>query len=680
MKAPAFFLLALLGGSTLAQDYTAPEADLSQLADLYFGYPDNDLDYSELYENLTQLLAHPLDINTATAESLRFFPMLREAQIQALLAYRTAHGPLLSIYELQSVPGLDVETIAALLPFIRVYPPPVTLRNLLRHVREARSNSYLLVRYERVLETSKGFESPSNPFQGSPGKVYLRFRTSRPNDFSLGLTAEQDAGEPWAWNRATHQYGFDYLSAFAQVQHKGRLQNLVIGDYQAQFGQGLVLGGLFSTGKGAETITAVRRSTLGFMPYSSVNESGFLRGAAATYAIATHLHLSAFTSTTTRDAAIMQDTSENIITSLQTSGLHRTTAELAARKKATAQDYGAVLHYRHNRFDAGITWHHAQFSEPIQKQSLPYNQFALQGDRNDNFSLFANYYYRQVVVFHEMAVTHGRGTAWVTGLLAGLSQKIDVALLYRRYSRDFQTFSTGAFAESTTAQNESGMYWGWKYRISRVYGLCGYVDLFTFPWLRYRSYAPAQGYEWLIRASFQPAKKINASIQMREEQKVRNAATEQSTLYTPLPGLRRNWLIYLDYTVHPALRLRTRMQCSTYTLAGLKTQGIAIVQDALLSLGKLGITTRYALFDTDNYDSRQYVHENDVWLAYSLPAYDGRGTRSYIMIDYAITPKLTVWIRYAHTRYTDQEEIGSGPDAIPGNRRNDVKFQLRFKL
>jgi hypothetical protein len=107
---------------------------------------------------------------------------------------------------------------------------------------------------------------------------------------------------------------------------------------------------------------------------------------------------------------------------------------------------------------------------------------------------------------------------------------------------------------------------------------------------------------------------------------------------------------------------------------------MAVLQDALFNLGKLGIALRYALFDTEDYDNRQYAYENDAWLAYSFPVYDGRGTRNYVLLDYPITPKLTVWVRYAHTRYLDREEIGSGQDAIPGNQRNDVKFQLRFKL
>src|SRR5437868_9579791 len=62
------------------------------------------------------------------------------------------------------------------------------------------------------------------------------------------------------------------------------------------------------------------------------------------------------------------------------------------------------------------------------------------------------------------------------------------------------TVYSNAIAESSIPQNESGMYWGWKYSFSKKYSLAGYFDLFSFPWLRYRSYSPTEGSEWLVRS------------------------------------------------------------------------------------------------------------------------------------------------------------------------------------
>jgi hypothetical protein len=97
-------------------------------------------------------------------------------------------------------------------------------------------------------------------------------------------------------------------------------------------------------------------------------------------------------------------------------------------------------------------------------------------------------------------------------------------------------------------------------------------------------------------------------------------------------------------------------------------------------MGKISLTARYALFDTEDYDNRQYVYENDVWLAFSLPAYEGKGVRNYLLLSYKLNRHISAWVRFSHVRYTDREEIGSGYDLIEGNTRNDVKFQLRIVL
>ncbi|HEY5748683.1 MAG TPA: hypothetical protein VIU12_21585, partial [Chryseolinea sp.] len=55
-----------------AQEYPRQEIDVNQLIDEWYGIQELDLNYSDLYENLVQLLAHPLNLNTATEEQLRF--------------------------------------------------------------------------------------------------------------------------------------------------------------------------------------------------------------------------------------------------------------------------------------------------------------------------------------------------------------------------------------------------------------------------------------------------------------------------------------------------------------------------------------------------------------------------------------------------------------------------------
>ena len=94
----------------------------------------------------------------------------------------------------------------------------------------------------------------------------------------------------------------------------------------------------------------------------------------------------------------------------------------------------------------------------------------------------------------------------------------------------------------------------------------------------------------------------------------------------------------------------------------------------------LKLTARYALFDADDYDTRQYVYEQDVLLAVSVPALYGQGTRVYGIAEIRLNRAITLWLRYAETRYRHQAEVGSGLETIQGELRSEVKAQLRVKF
>ncbi len=666
----------------IGQEYPRKEINLTEIADELYGFQDFDLNYEELYENLVQLLATPIDLNKANAEDLRFLKVLSEAQLNNLLIYRNENGAFLSVYELQAIPGFDLTSLYKLMPFVKISDPSSTVNaNSWKRV-QTEGDHYFLLRYERTLQEKRGFNNDIDPVQkfiGSPGKYYARFRSSKPGDFSFGFTIEKDAGEQIVWNPSVKKYGMDYVSFHAQIQNKGRIKNLIVGDYQNQFGQGLMLGGIFGMGKGGETITTTRRSNIGLLPYTSVYEAGNLRGAAATIELSKYIFLTGFYSNTNRDARLDSTDENGIISSFQQTGFHRNESELATRKKINEQNYGGVLQYKRNQFDAGIMFNQVQFSAPVLRSTTAYNQFSFNGIQNQNIGLYLNYSFQNIAFFSEFATSIERGSARIAGALCSLTPKLDISLVYRKYDRDYFSFYSNGFAENSITQNESGMYWGWKYRFNKIFTTAGYIDLFTFPWLKYRSYSPSNGHEWLLRFTYQPSKTTNIFIQAREESKLRNIS-EATNLYQTALGKKRNFWINVDYGIGQKIKLKSRAQFSTFQIHQHTTHGLALLQDISFNLGKFEITARHALFDTDDYDNRQYVYERDVWLAYSLPAYDGVGVRNMMMVEFKANRKITIWLRYTHVRFTDREQIGSGVDTIEGNIRNDVKFQVRMRL
>jgi hypothetical protein len=80
----------------------------------------NDPDDDEYGQQLEYFKKHPLNVNEATEEELRFLHLLSELQIINFIRYKKIVGELIDIYELQSIPGWDIVTIRKLLPFITV--------------------------------------------------------------------------------------------------------------------------------------------------------------------------------------------------------------------------------------------------------------------------------------------------------------------------------------------------------------------------------------------------------------------------------------------------------------------------------------------------------------------------------------------------------------------------------
>ena len=692
--------LLLLTLPARAQQYARPtNIDLDRLVQELFAeiQSDQPAPYEDLYATLLQYYQTPLDLNAAGREELRGLLLLSETQISSLLDHRQQVGPLLSLYELQSIDGFDLRTIYRVAPFVTVADPgPNGARGPLWQRVFKEDNNALFLRYERVVQPRRGYAAPdttssgglSSRYLGSPDKLLLRYRVSHAQDFSLGLTAEKDAGEPLAWQPGQRRYGTDFVSAHLVVQERGRLKTLALGDYQLQFGQGLLLSSGLQVGKGGETITTLRRSSLGVRPYSSVLESTFFRGAAATVALTPTVRATAFGSRKYVDAnrQLATDTLAaygEFSSGVLLTGLHRTATELANRQSLGETIGGGNLAYasRSSHFAAGLTAVGTHYDRALRKRPEPYNAYEFRGQNNLAVGAHYSYVVRNVLLFGETARSRGGGLGTVNGLLASLAPNVDASVLYRHYGRDFHTFYGNAFGENSRTINETGLYLGLKVRPAAGWELSAYYDQFRFPWLRYQVGAPSRGHDWLLRLAYAPTKTSLLYAQLRTRWKEYDADGTRP-VPQPVPTTRQSLLLFYDSAPLPYLSLRTRVQGTRYREAtGPRRTGYVLAQDATATLGRrLRLSARYALFDTDDYATRQYVFEQDVLYAFSVPALYDRGTRTYLLAQIQATRHLTLWLRYAATHYRHQTTIGSGLDEIEGNRRDELKAQARYRF
>nr|WP_239022952.1 helix-hairpin-helix domain-containing protein [Pontibacter mangrovi] len=677
-----------------AQDYPRQNIDLDLLVqELFAEQDDENISYEDLYETLFQYYQRPINLNRTTPEELASLYLLSRSQIAAYFNYLQENGELLSIYELQAIPGFDMPTIYRLLPFVRVQDAGLQSDTRPLWQRMAgEDNNALILRYERTLQQRRGYtpadtgSSAASRYLGSPEKLYLRYRISHARDYSVGVTAEKDAGEALAWSPGTRRYGFDFYTAHLQLYNKGRFKTIALGDYQLQFGQGLLLSSGYSVGKGGETITTVSRPNLGIRPYSSVLEYAFMRGAAATYTFG-NIDVTAFYSNKRVDANLQAQldslhAEQQFFTGIQTTGFHRTPNELANKGAVREQVYGSSAQYQSESktFSAGITAMGMHYSSPIQKAGAPYQRFEFGGTANYNLGTNYSYTWQNVYLFGETALSRSGGLGSINGLIANLSDEVELSMLYRHYARDFHSFYGSAFGEGGRNINERGFYTGIKLKPLPKWEITAYYDRFMFPWLRYLVDAPSHGNEYLLRLYFKPNRQSSLYAQLRHESKGRNLSGNTNPMDYVAQAERRNYLLYFETSPTKTLNLKTRLQFGTYAQESPQQTGYFLSQDVNFTFDKIRLSTRYALFDTDSYDTRQYAYERDVLYAFSIPAFSGRGTRFYTLVQLRPLRNLDVWVKYGLTHYRDQQSIGTGPETIEGPRRSDVKVQVRYKF
>ena len=679
-------LVILLSQATQAfsQKKSIKETDPDLLIQELLQQEELPANYEEVYDLLYQYYSSPLELNRAGREELEGLYLLTPIEINSLIEYTARYGTLVSIYELQAIPNWTMAAIRKVLPFVTVeqhFDHRTLLKRFLHN-----PNHFLTFRTDRVLNTRKGYQTDKEGkinYAGSPYRHQVRYRNSIGRDFSLGFILEKDPGEALVWNPASRQYLADYISFHVSLFNKGKWKAISIGDYKVQFGQGLALGGGFYIGKSAETILSVKRNSRGIMPYSSVMETGFFRGGGLTYCISKQAELTGFYSNNNRDAALKYDTIEQnqIASSFADYGMHRTVEEINSKRNINEQVLGGNIsvHSKNKKLQAGVSFVHTAFNKMIIKTDRLYNRFDFKGNQNTVIAADYSWLVRNFNLFGEGAVSSGGGKAFVIGGIGSLSSRIDFSFLYRSYDRNFHSFYSNAFAESSSAANEKGAYWGLRIKLNSKWTWSGYYDYFVFPWLKYLKDNPTEGYGYLARLQYIPSKKVLLYAQWRFQEAEKNQSGNLTPIDYTVPSRKYNYMLNLEYKAG-AISLRSRVQGSRYRQSNGPTSGFVLSQDFGWDFRKVKISTRYCLFDTEDYENRQYLYEKDVLYSVTFPAYDGKGTRTYLILQLKPGKHTDVWLRYSVTGYTNRQTISSGWEEIKGNKIRELKVQLRYRF
>jgi hypothetical protein len=641
-------------------------------------------DYEALYETLTHYAENPLNLNTVTKDKLNTLMFLSDEQAENLLYYIYRYGPMQSIYELRLVTKMDRFTIDLLLPFVTVEQTPDNDHwELLPLLKQGKHE--ITVRFDGTVEKKQGYTSisdedlalhPNSRYTGDPFYTSLKYRFHAKDRIYAGLTAEKDGGEQfWGQNHK----GYDAYSGYIQLNDLWKFSRIVVGDYRASFGQGLVMNGNYSTGRSGDVMNMMLRAT-GLTRKSSTDEYGFLRGIGATMAFK-RWQITTFYSVRRMDA----DTTSGSFPSFKTDGLHRTALELERKNSLLQQVAGGNLSFRHRGIRVGITALHVRFNMPMIPADEPYKHYQFHGTQQSGLGI--DYYVKlnRITLFGETAVNQAAGIATVNGCVFSPSSAVHFTVVQRYYSPKYDMIYARSFAKSNT-NNESGVYLAAQFFPAGRWRLSASGDVYRYPWIRYNVNAPATGYDALLQLDFRASNTVEIYCRGRYGMSPYNYQTPLN----PVAQLNLQQRTSVRFNVvcrYANVLLRSCVEANAVrqpeTTNPDPVTGFLLFQDVVYTLPWLNMTIglRYAMFDARDYANRFYVYERDVPLMMSVPMLYGVGSRWYATVGYKITQSMTCYLRFAQTVYSDDRTvIGSGTEQIDGNRKSDFRIYFRWKI
>ena len=591
-------------------------------------------DYEQLQSDLYALHDSPIDLNHTSDEELSQLYFLSPHQIDDILAYADRH-PFVSLYELRLIPSLADYEIRDLLPFVRVGTRTSEQNSIYAREVFAQAKHEVLARVDA--RNIEGYEGTD------PVYAATRYRFDFKRQVIFGAQLRRPAGGM----ARDLQYG-----AYIQLRDIApHLHTVVGGNFQASFGQGLVLAPVFHAGK-SRYVSSAGQQNQGLRYYSSVDGQS-LHGAGATlrweWSKQTRLDVSALYSMTRANDSVWH----HLI--------------------------GANLSLRHKRLELQLTAVENIYSDSIHPyRNAAYNAHYFRGRSQAVIGASARYNHGWFDAFAEIATAQNR-ESWGVGVIAGSrfypASGVTLIGLYRYYSPSFDNALGYAFSESSRIGDENGGYLGFDITRLRNWRFTGYGDIFYFTGPKYGiPSSPTLGYdamaemEWHSNFKFQI---YDLKLRLRAKQKGDAIYSARAQFEWSSGG----W----------SLRSTADANLTPKSPNSKPYYGVSFAQDVALDFSRLAslstrvplaLTLRLQGFDVREWANRIYLYEHDVLYAFSIPATYGLGGRGYLCLRWQIIPQLSLYFKFSETVYAKQWAASHSRPST----RTDIHLLLRAKL
>lgn len=648
---------------------------------------ESEIDFTSFYDDLMSLSENPIQLNHTHKEELEKLQFLSQTQIDNILYYLYRNMPMNSIYELQLIDGLDLTDIRRMIPFVTVGEDNLTVKNIRLYDVIKYGKNDLFIRFDKGLETKEGYRFNPDEDNNTPdenGKKYLgdafythlKYKFNFKDRIQAGITMEKDAGEQFFGDK---NKGYDFYSAHFQLNNIGKIKTLVLGDYRANFGQGLVLRTDFSMGK-SSYVTNVIPHQSGLKKYSSTDEYNFFRGGGITMKLG-KFDITSFYSNKMIDGTI--DTLNNSFSSIKTDGLHRILSDYNKKQTINQQVVGGNIRFLNNLLQVGSTILYTHFNYTYIPDTTVYNRFNFRG--KNQFVGGVDYKFRlnRLNFFGETALSDKLAISTLNGMNFSPVSTISLVALYRYFSPKYDVLFANSFSESSGVNNESGFYIGAEIHPIKFWKISTYIDSYKFPWAKFGVDAPSFGKDYLVQLDYSPKRNVSMYWRFKYEMNEKNYTDTLTVMPIILPREKWQARYRLSYTFgNFNFKNQIDVNCANNRIQQ-SSYGFSALQDVSYEFRKipLSLDFRFHIFDVQDFENRIYTYEQDVLYAFAVPMVYGMGTRYYANIKYDVSKHISLWFKIAQTVYADERDIiSSGNEQISGNRKTDFRFLLNCKF
>lgn len=272
--------------------------------------------------------------------------------------------------------------------------------------------------------------------------------------------------------------------------------------------------------------------------------------------------------------------------------------------------------------------------------------------------------------------------AAVAGMQLHLDANNNFSVAYHYGSPTYHNLHANTLGQSASPQNEEGLLLFFQTRLPFWIVLQSSVDIFRYPWMRYRIYSPSTGVDYRLSLSKEVAAHTLLTCQYRYKSAERNS---DGALYSVERTWKQQLNMSLDYRPDESLRLLSRVMYSWFACEEhAPQQGVLLYQDVtyrwLRVKRPFSLSARLALFDISSYDARIYMYESDLMYEFAVPMLMDRGVRCYLLYRQELTPDISVALKYSYSLYPEKESLSSGYNRVDANHKHEMKFQLRWRF